>query len=97
MLIWWLNQADCEAIGSSVKRAPKYLQLQYRDRLGRPGRGRLWADRRFGEPSVSPWPDTPLARLLGEGYGGIVIEDEDLPRLRTLPGIVTDMQLNRVL
>jgi hypothetical protein len=97
VLIWWLCEHDCLAIGGTVRGAPKYLKEQYRSRLGRPGRGRLWADERFGEPRVSPWPRTALARALGDSYGGIVIEDGDLQLLEMLPGIVTDMQLRRVM
>jgi hypothetical protein len=80
MLIWWTNQADCEAIDAWAPHSecdgclhdgfPEYLRDQYRSRYGRNGRGRLWVDKLFGatwpDISVDPWPKTPLGELLGE-------------------------------
>ena len=78
MLIWWTNQADCEAIDDAYPRKAgvlphgfdDYICDQYRNRYGRNGRGRLWVDRMFshmfGVVSVEPWPSTPLGQLLGE-------------------------------
>ena len=95
-LIWWLSQAEYEAIGDRLlKGMPVYLRDQYIGRAGRPGRGRLWVDVQFGEVTVTPWPDTPLARFLGERYGGIVIREEDAMLLRSFPGIITDTSLVR--
>jgi hypothetical protein len=110
MLIWWTNQADCEAIeyvcsdvgdeGRLDDRFPKYLREQYNDRYGRNGRGRLWVDEQFGKPSV-PWPRTALGEVLGEKtrfgqtYAGIVIRDEDVKLFKDMPGIVTTLWLER--
>ena len=96
-LVWWLNQADCSAIGDSLpKHFPGYLREQYMSRLGRAGRGRLWADEKFGEVEVSPWPETPLAKVLGKDYGGIVIDELDFELVFDLPGVVTDTHLQRM-
>ena len=96
MLIWWLNQADCEAIGSLPTAYPEYLKDQYASRAGRPARGRLWADDKFGNVEVNPWPNTRLANLLGKDYAGVVIEDEDASLVRQFPGILTTTTLVRV-
>lgn len=54
LFVWWLNQADCEAIELDDKNlptfprrkfiisAPAYLGKEFRSRYGRNGRGRLW-------------------------------------------------------
>jgi dTDP-4-dehydrorhamnose 3,5-epimerase-like enzyme len=108
MRIWWLNQADCEMIEStrfvfpidnpSYTTIPEYILHQFESLFGRPLRGRLWVDNIFEaeNPSVDPWPDTVLANILAKNYGGIVIRDEDVEALSHLPGIFTDMKLNRV-
>ena len=96
MFIWWLDQLACQCVVGTPRNAPDYLKKQFEDRLGRPGRGRLWVADQFGEVAVDPWPDTPLAKKLGGDWAGIVIRDEDKDIVIDLPGIVTDMQLNRV-
>jgi len=102
MLIWWTSEADCHAITGRAttphagRKWPKYLITEYTSRLGRNGRGRLWVDKQFGEVAVDPWPDTNLARRLGDAHAGIVIRDVDLTVVERLPGIVTDFNLNPV-
>lgn len=94
MRIWWLNQQDCDAIGPRLERRfPSYLHKQYESRCGRPGRGRLWAAEQFGEVSVT-WNNSPLCLVL-ERCGGIVIREGDVVLLAGMPGIVTDMDLQR--
>lgn len=96
--IWWLEQADYEAIGDELPASfPAYLKTEYESRRGRGGRGRLWVAREFGEVGVDPWPDNAMARRLGgDDFGGIVIHDEHAAFLQRLPGVITDMHLNRV-
>ena|SRR3990167_10998329 len=101
MCIWWTEQADCEAIGGNLrKKAPAYLRDQYRDRLGRAGRGRLWCaleiEKEIGmEASVNPWPDTALGARLTD-FAGIVLRRSDAVHLTTLPGLLTDFHLDRL-
>lgn len=110
MLIWWTNQADCEAIdttcpyaereGELDARFPPYLRSQYSSRYGRNGRGRLWVDEQFGKVRVDPWPQTELGNVLvntylSQSYAGIVIRDEDGPLLDEMPGVVTTLGLRR--
>jgi hypothetical protein len=107
MLIWWTNQADCEAIddafpnGGMIASFPAYLQDQYASRYGRNGRGRLWVSSRFGKAGISDWPSTPMGQILGERsrlgqtYAGIVIRDEDALLLDEMPGIITTFDLKR--
>jgi hypothetical protein len=100
-LIWWTSEADCLAITRrregclNVPGAPAYLRKQYSSRYGRNGRGRLWVAKQFGEVAVDPWPNTPFARRLGNACAGIVIAPEDLRFIAKLPGVVTDLRLNR--
>ena len=113
MMIWWTNQADCEAIDDSTPhrecigelptRFPKYIRNEYRSRYGRNGRGRLWVASILGDVSVNLWPKTPLGELLGEKsrfeqtYAGIVIQRNDAKLFYNMPGIITDTKLKRVL
>jgi hypothetical protein len=80
---------------------PEYLWIEYRSRYGRAGRGRLWVAlhviERFGRGiRVSPWPTTALGQRLGREAGGIVVMPEDLPLVRSLPGLVTDLELHLI-
>lgn len=93
--IWWLDQEDCQAIGPKLPdHFPPHLVGQYESRLGRPGRGRLWVDPSFGDVKTEVWPDTPLGRRL-QDCAGIVCLFGDLVLLHNMPGIVTDLQVNR--
>jgi hypothetical protein len=98
--VWWLNQPQTEAVlePSNFDRLPAYLQGEVKSREGRAGRGRLWVSRTLGEGEfgIDPWPDTALAKELGMDSGGIVFKADDLPLLSAMPGIVTDMKLNKV-
>jgi hypothetical protein len=99
LAIWWLTQEDCELIGGNLPNvSPEYLKSQYRSRLGRPGRGRLWVDddEGFGITDIE-WPegDHPIAEHCSY-CGGIVMWRKDLDALAILPGLVTDMHLNRL-
>ena len=104
LLVWWLSQSDCEVIDRepqvSMAFWPKYLTAQYQSRYGRAGRGWLWVDRsiesEYGEIEIKPWPDTPLARLLGQLCGGIVIRKTDRHFVANLPGVLTDLNLEPV-
>jgi hypothetical protein len=92
--IWWLSQDECEAIGDFPPGSvPLYIRNEYRSRLGRPGRGRLWVGLEVGEVGI-PWDDSkPAARLAGK-RGGIVIYKTDATHVFGLPGFLTDLHLN---
>lgn len=98
--IWWTSQPDCEAIGDALPETlPAYMRQQYRSRLGRNGRGRLWLSTALGLPVHFgvDWPDsTPLADRLGADYGGIVIRAADAPLLAEMPGIVTGLDVRQL-
>lgn len=97
LLVWWLTQADCEAIGDELPgEVPEYIREEYKSRRGRVGRGRIWVSRRFADVSIDPWPDTPLAKHVGEKAGGIVVCEWDSRFLSQFPGIVTDTTIRRV-
>lgn len=96
MIIWWLTQPDCEAIGDLPDAFPEDARDMYNSRLGRSGRGRLWLPPGV-KIGVDPWPDTPLAKFLErQDAGGLVLDRSILPLLAELPGLATDMQLRRV-
>lgn len=103
--VWWLN-SDCY---TQMRRQDKerrletyeYLNSEYSSREGRAGRGRLWISNvvRNKYPEVNngivPWPENAISRLINDlDFGGIVVLPEDLEYVKTLPGFVTDMQLN---
>lgn len=91
--IWWLSQAACEDIGPELPSEwPDYIKQEYRDRLGRAGRGRLWCPRHIPLRAID-WNDaSPLARAAGQA-GGIVIEAKDAALLCGWPGFITTPDL----
>lgn len=101
LAIWWLCHGDREAIGVHLNSSlPGYLRVAYHESRGSPGMGWLWVGSRYAGTCIQERPDTPLARLLrgefGEKtYAGIVIRDVDIPLLKDLPGIITDLKLRR--
>jgi hypothetical protein len=100
-LIWWTNQADCAVVNDHMPGAPDYIAREFRGRLGRNGRGRLWIPSSlYAEvpvPPISiPCPETPLANVLGNSYGGIIIRARDVECLRDLPGVITDLTVRRI-
>jgi len=99
MLIWWLSGEDQEAIGDPSGTWPVWLRIEYEGRMGRAGRGRLWIADKFAPmapriDSTHPGWQTPIGKIAAL-RGGIVIGEEDLPLLADLPGLVTDLQLQR--
>lgn len=100
MLIWWLNQEQCERameiVESEPDKLPEHLKSELDSRAGRPGRGRLWAHRSLPSVSVDPWPLTELGDELAKDSGGIVFEPQHLELIRTFPGVITDLKLNLV-
>ena len=101
LLIWWTCHEDCRKIEQWKARfpgsTPHYIIEQFRSRVGRAGRGRLWADKRFGDVAVEPWPANETARKIENvTYGGVVIRRDELRYIKGLPGFVTDMNLNVV-
>lgn len=94
-LIWWTDQDECEAAPEAgIERLPDYLRSEFRSRLGRPGRGRLWVAPHIPLGDGIGWDDNkPAARLAGK-RAGIVIEAKDKPAVLALPGFLTDLKLN---
>lgn len=101
LLIWWLNQPETETLiegdPAVLESLPSYIASELQSRYGRNGRGRLWIHGTLPnvpKVGVDPWPDTPLAKYLGQHAGGIVFHPDDLTHLKTLPGTITDLNLN---
>lgn len=97
--IWWTSQQDCEVLGDHApKHLPEYIRTEYRSRLGRNGRGRLWiapTTPELQDTAVHPWPATPVATAIETfRHGGIVIHAAHVPLVACLPGFVTDTHLN---
>ena len=98
LLIWWTNQEQAKLIHdmliSHEVNLPYDVWYQFNSRFGRSGRGRLWSD----DPSfgINPWPDTSLAKELGENYGGIVFKKHFFENVKKFPGVITDNKLNEL-
>lgn len=93
ILIWWTSQRACKDIGEELTPiAPEYLRREYRSRLGRNGRGRLWVADIFGDVGV-PWDKARPAAWLAEDCGGIAIWRVDASYVIGLPGFVTNTRL----
>ena len=107
-LVWWLTQAELELLvierGSiTYPNMPRSLPAWLIDQVischGRPGRGRLWVCPDLNLPliemeEVAQWT-TPL-RLHTNSCYGIVIPAEVVPHLRDLPGIITNLNYQRI-
>jgi hypothetical protein len=89
--VWWVNQADCEAI-DETRITEEYIHEEYQSRLGRNGRGRLWVPKGIQVQQVEV-PKT----VVYEGqdtHGGIVIFKADVEKVRSLGGILSDADGN---
>mgnify|MGYP000446852491 CR=1 FL=1 len=105
MKIWWINPADCKAIGENLpENFPEYMRREYGrcDSIKNKGcNGILFVEpeielKKGHRIQVFPWPyETPLGKVL-TNYSGIVIENEDVALVQALPGVLTDFKLNRL-
>jgi hypothetical protein len=96
-LIWWTNQSDCERI-APLDSWPTWLYDEFRSRLGRHGRGRLWVPGLWDKDApggVSVEWDTGnnwLCRAADDA-GGIVIPADALRHVQFMPGFVTTFDM----
>lgn len=92
LFIWWTTDQECHLIGpEAAPKLPDYVRAQYRSRFARAGRGRLWADPRFGPIEITVWPKTELGKMIESGHGGVVFFKRDLGLFTDdVRGIVTD-------
>lgn len=95
LFIWWTSDQECREIGpEAALKLPAYVRVQYQQRYGRAGRGRLWADPRLNEPEITTWPKTSIAEMLEAGHGGVVFLGRDLGLFTDdVRGLVTDFRL----
>lgn len=98
-LIWWTTQGDAEAIGSDLPEGvPEYMRSEWRSRLGRAGRGRLWVHPSLELPASFGFElrhvDNAICRW-ASGAAGLVLRAEDESHLRQLPGLVTTLGYER--
>lgn len=100
LAVWWLSQADSQAIAVSERAPgnlgwPEYLVSEFNSRYGRAGRGRLWVPPGITIRDIHwPDPETPIATICSN-CGGIVFWRKDIEAIKQLPGLITDMELNR--
>jgi hypothetical protein len=99
--IWWTTQNDAQnADPSELLMLPEYVQEQFDSRYGRPGRGRLWSDDRFGSGVSCDFSEvetkSEIASYKFDEAGGVVIRAMDIELIRRLPGVITDMKLNEI-
>lgn len=94
-LIWWTNQEECEAVGEQIEQSsvPDYLKSEFRSRVGRNGRGRLWVPDHIDLKGIE-WDTAKPASRLAESRGGIVLDADDSLLVFYLPGFLTDLELN---
>lgn len=92
-LIWWTSQRACRELDQlDLSHLPDYIQVEFRSRNGRNGRGRLWVPDHIAVEEIE-WPEKPGAWLADE-CGGIIIDAKDLKAVFSLPGFITDLELN---
>lgn len=95
-LIWWTAQEDYEKIGDDLEGDyPEYLKREYRSRMGRAGRGRLWVPSDIDLKEI-PWDEKKPAARLASTRGGIAIHMRDAKLVFGLPGYLTDLEMNFV-
>lgn len=97
-VIWWTDQYECETIEKVANYDaawPDYLRSEFRSRLGRAGRGRLWIHSTIEQGDID-WPAHKPASRLADLRGGIVIRAADAQVVFGLPGFLTDLELNYV-
>ena len=95
-LIWWTTQLDCESIRDKDKEAlPDYIKSELSSRTGRAGRGRLWVPSECETNGIDWNEDSPVENVCSNS-GGIVFLAKDLEIIKPLPGVVTDLDLNRI-
>lgn len=96
LAIWWVTQADCEAIGEAPV-LPDYLKTEYASRLGRAGRGRLWVPDEIELQQVAVPKCVVYEGKSATGndtHGGIVLWKEDVEKVRPFGGIISDTNGN---
>jgi hypothetical protein len=101
--IWWTTSEESRTISRHFEClptwCPDYLQDEWRSRVGRNGRGRVWVPAVLGGrvPRVEFNNENPsaLEEYVSEQCAGIVICAEHVDRLAHLPGIVTTFTLER--
>lgn len=98
-LIWWTNQEDSELVTKDdIAKLPEYIASQFKSRLGRAGRGRLWvADlpefEAISKNGIMWYSNAPNIQYLIVA-GGIVIRNQDYFSVHKLPGIITSTNIS---
>jgi hypothetical protein len=94
--IWWTTQLDCESISEKIKETlPVYIKEQLSSREGRSGRGRLWIPGECKTKGIDWNYDSPVQNVCSHS-AGIVFLEMDKDFIKPLPGIITDLELNRI-
>ena len=95
--VWWTSGDEMRILGKyALGHLPEYIARQFRSRLGRNGRGRLWVEGMFGDVAIDLWSGSPLGEFLAMHCGGIVIRRDDIHCLADIPGTITDLKLQRI-
>ncbi len=71
---------------------PLYIAKEYRSRLGRAGRGRLWVPPEINITECVWSGELSVCQRAAE-CGGIVVHMRDWQKLRNLPGFITDIEM----
>lgn len=103
-VVWWLSPIDMDK--EPPRSSPEYIQRQWSERYGRPGRCRLWIDAHefpeFKGAQGAQLLDMLSAKpgildLMDARYGGLYLHYEDLRHIQGLPGVVTDVTFQRII
>lgn len=98
-LIWWTSQEDCDQfMGKNYHETiPSPYQERFMSRLGRSGRGRLWAENWAQALIENDQLNSKIGkRIIGNNCGGVVFVADKWPEAINATGFVTDFDLNIV-
>ena len=92
-IVWWLTFWDCRRVDEDLsdEAIPQYIQKEFDSRVGRAGRGRLWAAPQFKDVSCDWDMEKPACKHIVErDAGGIILNRSDAANLPDI-GFFTDL------
>lgn len=97
-LIWWTSQEEAEKAWEHQETFlaagfPDYIEREFKSRMGRAGRGRLWVADEIPIKEID-WDEKKPAARLASQRAGIVIRAEDKDFVFDAPGFLTDLKLD---
>ncbi len=94
IFVWWTTLGECQTLGVLPKDLPDYVHQAYQARVTAGDvRSRIFPSERLPKVEISEWPKTLIGALVHNTSSGVAVLGADLPLLKTLPGIVTDLRV----